>query len=179
MTSCLTRTCTVQSRRKGIRFFKNGAVVLPAALTEELREADIARLYVDNKKNGHRGITMYHYAVLQYFYPVKYLAAKMHHIYVIAPEDASSPISYIDNTKHVTTSDITLEFHECLVLSGILSSVYLPLCVSAYSLRASRAMAIRLNDVGEDIIKKFGRWSSAMWLTYIYSQISSLYTGLS
>jgi hypothetical protein len=34
-------------------------------------------------------------------------------------------------------------------------------------------MALRLNNVGEDMIKKLGRWSSSTWLTYIHSQISS------
>jgi hypothetical protein len=40
-------------------------------------------------------------------------------------------------------------------------------------------MALRLNDVGEDLIKKLGRWSSSTWLTYIHAQISSLTAGLS
>jgi hypothetical protein len=40
-------------------------------------------------------------------------------------------------------------------------------------------MALRLNNVGEDIIKKLGRWSSSTWLTYIHAQISTLTAGLS
>jgi hypothetical protein len=40
-------------------------------------------------------------------------------------------------------------------------------------------MAMRLDNVGEDIIKKLGRWSSSTWLTYIHTQISSLTAGLS
>ena len=40
-------------------------------------------------------------------------------------------------------------------------------------------MALRLDNVGEDLIKKLGRWSSSTWLTYIHAQISSLTAGLS
>jgi hypothetical protein len=39
-------------------------------------------------------------------------------------------------------------------------------------------MALQLNNVGEDLIKKLGRWSSSTWLTYIHAQMSSLTAGL-
>jgi hypothetical protein len=40
-------------------------------------------------------------------------------------------------------------------------------------------MALRLNNVGKDLIKKLGRWSSSTWLTYSYFQISLLSSGVS
>ena len=40
-------------------------------------------------------------------------------------------------------------------------------------------MALGLDDVGEDLIKKLGQWSGLTWLTYIHAQISSLTAGLS
>ena len=122
---------------------------------------------------------MHHYALPQDVCPMKALAARTHHLYAIAPEDASLPISYIENTKHVTTSDITLAVRESVVLSRILNSGYSPLCVSAHLLMSSVAMALILNEVGEDIINKLGCWSSEMWLTYIHSQIYSCSAGLS
>jgi hypothetical protein len=66
-----------------------------------------------------------------------------------------------------------------VILAGLLNSGYTPTRVSAHSLHASGAMALRLDNVGEDLIKKLGRWSSSTWLTYIHSQIPSLTAGLS
>ena len=91
---------------------------------------------------------MHHYALPQDVCPMKALAARTHHLYAIAPEDASLPISYIENTKHVITADITLAICEILVLSRLLNSFYLPVCISAHSLRAIGYMALRLNDLG-------------------------------
>ena len=85
----------------------------------------------------------------------------MHRLYAIYPKYESLPISYTENNKHVTIVDITLASCESIVLSGILDSGYLLLRISAHSLRASRAMALILNFVGEDITKKLGSWSSA------------------
>ena len=93
---------------------------------------------------------MHHYTVPQDFCPMKAMAERTHHIYVVATKYASLPIRYIDKTnKHVTTANITLSFRESLVLSRLMNSGYSLLCFSAPSLRASGAMALRLNDVGE------------------------------
>jgi hypothetical protein len=72
-----------------------------------------------------------------------------------------------------------LAVRESVVLSGLLNLGYSVARVSAHSLRASGAMALGLDDVGEDLIKKLGQWSSLTWLTYIHAQISSLTAGLS
>jgi integrase len=179
MTSSRSKTRTVQFRRQDVRFFKNGTVLPHSTPLAELQTADGVRLYLDNQKNGQRGSTMYHTALNQPFCPVKALASRTHYLYSLAPEDDSIPISYVGNTNHVTTSHITLAVRESVVLGGLLNCGYSPSRVSAHSLRASGAMALRLNNVGEDLIKKLGRWSSSTWLTYIHSQISSLSAGLS
>ena len=179
MISSRTRTRMVQFRQSSIIFFKNGTVVTYAAPLAELREDNSVWLYLDNQMNGQRGNTMHHYAVLQDFCPVKTLETRTHHLYLIAPEDEILPISYIENTKHVTTANIKMSVCESVVLSGLLNSVYSSLRVSDHSLRLILAMELRLNDVGEDTIKKIGRWLSATWLTYIHSQISSLSAGIS
>ena len=110
MTYSCASNHTVQFRRRDIRFFKKGTVVPHDSPLEKLRESNSARLYLYNQNNVQRVSTIHHYAVPQDFCPVKYLTTRTRHLYSIAPEDASLPIIYIDNTKHVTTSDITLEF---------------------------------------------------------------------
>ena len=108
MTSSCARTHTVQFRRNGIHFLKNGTVVLHDSPLEKLRETNSARLYLYNQNNGQRGSTIHQYAVPQDFFPVKSPTTRTHHLYYISPEYASLVISYIDNTNNVTTSDITL-----------------------------------------------------------------------
>jgi hypothetical protein len=40
--------------------------------------------------------------------------------------------------------------------------------IGAHSLRASGAMALKLNGYGKETIMKVGRWSSDTFLTYIH-----------
>jgi integrase len=144
-----------------------------------LRQADSVRLYIDNQKNGQRGSTMHHTATPDSFCPVKALANRCHALHQIAPHDASLPISLVPNARHITATDITRAVRESVILGGLLNAGYSPTRVSAHSLRASGAMALKLNGVDGDLIMKLGRWSSTTWLTYIHSQISSLTAGLS
>jgi hypothetical protein len=122
---------------------------------------------------------MYHTAATGDFCPVKALAHRVHRLYTVDPVDTALPLSFVTVGDHVTSTQITRALREGVVLAGLLNAGYNPTRVSAPSLRASGAMALRLNDVGKDIIKKLGCWSSSMWLTYIHSQISSLSAGLS
>jgi integrase len=179
MPSGRRKTRTVQFRRQDIRFFKNGAILPHNTPLTALKDADGARVYIDNQKNGQRGSTMYHMARPGSFSPVKALAARTHHLYCLAPDDDFLPISFVAPGTHILSAQITLAVRESVVLSGLLNSGYSVARVSAHSLRASGAMALRLDDVGEDLIKKLGRWSSLTWLTYIHTQISSLTAGLS
>jgi hypothetical protein len=179
MPTTRTKTRTVQFRRQDIRFFKQGIILPHSAPLAELRNADAVRLYLDNQKNGQRGSTMHHTALNGSFCPVKALANRTYYLYSLAPLDDSVPISLAAPGTHVSSAHITLAVRESVILAGLLNSGYNPTRVSAHSLRASGAMALRLNDVGEDLIKKLGRWSSSTWLTYIHAQISSLTAGLS
>jgi hypothetical protein len=103
----------------------------------------------------------------------------VHRLYTIDPVDATLPLSFVNLGVHITLTHITRALREGLILAGLLNPGYNPMRVSAYSLWASGAMALCLNDVGEGLIKKLGRWLSSTWLTYIHSQISSLSAGLS
>jgi hypothetical protein len=50
--------------------------------------------------------------------------------------------------------------------------------VGTHSLRASGAMALKLQGVDDSLIMKIGRWTGLTFLTYIHSQIGALNTGL-
>jgi hypothetical protein len=51
--------------------------------------------------------------------------------------------------------------------------------VGSHSLCAGSAMAMHLNGVGDNTIKKMGRWSTDTFLMYIHQQISAFSKGLS
>ena len=51
--------------------------------------------------------------------------------------------------------------------------------VGSHSLRAVGAMALHLNGVEDNTIKKMGQWTSDTFLMYIHEQISAFSKGLS
>jgi integrase len=179
MPSERTKTRTVQFQRQDVRFFRNGAILPHGTPLPQLRQTDAVRLYIDSQKNGQQGSIIHHTALTGPFCPVKALANRVHHLYTMAPLDASLPIRFVTPGTHISSAQITLAVCESVILARLLNSGYNPSRVSAHSLRASGAMALRLNNVGKDLIKKLGRWSSSTWLTYIHAQISSLTAGLS
>ena len=54
-----------------------------------------------------------------------------------------------------------------------------PHFVSSHSLRAGGAMAMHLNGISDNTIKKMGRWSSDTFLMYIHEQIAAFSKGIS
>jgi hypothetical protein len=138
-----TRTRIVQFRRGDIRFFKDGHILPHSSPLATLLQADAARLYLDNQKNGQRGSTMHHTAVADSsFCPIKALARRVHYLYSLDPTASHLPMSFVGLGTHITSSDITLAVRESVVLSGLLTCGYSPSRVSAHSLRASGAMAL-------------------------------------
>jgi integrase len=175
-----TRTRTVQFRRQDIRLYKDGNVLSHTLPLATLLTADGVRLYLDNQKNGTRGATMYHDSTSNpLFSPTTAAARLIHHLYTLDPNDTSLPISLVEPGHHILAADITLAVRHSVVLGGLLQAGYSMSQVSAHSLRASGAMALKLNGHDEATIKKLGRWSSSTWLTYIHAQISTLTAGLS
>ena len=51
--------------------------------------------------------------------------------------------------------------------------------VGSHSLRAGGAMAMHLNGISDNTIKKMGRWSSDTFLMYIHEQILAFSKGIS
>jgi hypothetical protein len=78
---------------------------------------------------------MHHTARDGPFCPIKTLATRVHHLFHIAPDDASLPISFIAPGEHVSSAHITLAVRESVILGGLLNCGYSPSRVSAHSLR--------------------------------------------
>ena len=73
---------------------------------------------------------------------------------------------------------ITLALRQAAIDANLSAAGYPQNRISSHSLRASRAMALKLAGYDSNTIKKVGRWSSGTFLTYIHSQISAFSQGL-
>lgn len=171
------RTRTVQFRCQDVRLWKNGRLIPHLAPLQQLLSADGVTLYLDNQKNGQRGSTVHHTSADGQFCPVKALARRVHAIRS-SNMPPSTPLSYLGPGSHIIANDILravrLAAADCqLQLHG-----YNLKRIGSHSLRASGAMALKLNGYDMPLIMKLGRWSSTTFLTYIHSQIAALTQGV-
>jgi integrase len=93
--------------------------------------------------------------------------------------DPAAPISLYSLNQHVMANDITKSIRSAAASTGLYSAGYTEDRISAHSLRATGAMALKLAGQDEATIKKLGRWSSTTWMKYIHAQIATLTAGLS
>ncbi len=142
-----------------------------------LARADSVTLWLDNQKNGQRGATIHHTACGTWFCPIQALARRVASILTqgCAP---TTPLSFVSPGSHVTASNITALVHQAANDTNLVAQGYDLKRVSTHSLRASGAMALKIQGVADSLIMKIGRWTGLTFLTYIHSQIGALNTGL-
>ena len=109
---------------------------------------------------------------------MKALARIVYHSRLISA-DPLLPISTYSADQEITGSQVTTAIRAAALRCGLYHNGYKKEQISAHSLRAGGAMAMKLSGASDSAIKKFGRWSSDTWLTYIHSQIATLTLGLS
>jgi hypothetical protein len=81
-------------------------------------------------------------------------------------------------TRPLQSSDMNTLIKTAVCLLGLDKKGFPPESVSSHSLRAGGAMAMHLNNIDRDKIRKQGRWSSDTFLMYIHEQISAFSAGL-
>ena len=134
-------------------------------------------LHIDNQKNGQRGQTVHHSAVNAWFCPAKACARRVHEIRSAGlPPD--TPLSFLGNNTHVVAADILNAVRMAARQTNLPANGYDLTRIGAHSLRASGAMALKLNGYDKETIMKIGRWSSDTFMTYIHSQIAALTIGV-
>jgi integrase len=172
-----TNTRTVQFRLQDVRLWSNGTLLDNYAPREILLQADAVTLYLENQKNGQKGATIHHTAVPGWFCPVKALARRVADLGAqgFGP---STPLSCVSPGVHIASTLIVTTIREAARLTNLPAHGYDLKRVGAHSLRASGAMAMKLNNVDAETIKKVGRWTSSTFLIYIHSQIAALNAGL-
>jgi hypothetical protein len=172
------QTRTVQFRVQDTTFRQADGLVLPnTSPLDVLLQADSVTLWMDNQKNGQRGATIHHTACPGWFCPVKALARRVCNIISQGRPD-TTPLSFVHTGLHVLASHITALVHRAAIETNLVAQGYDLKRVSTHSLRASGAMALKLQGVDDSLIMKLGRWTGLTFLTYIHAQIGALNTGL-
>jgi len=171
------RTRTVQFRCQDVHFWKNRTLISHDGTLEQLLEADSVTMYLDNQKNGDRGATIHHTCVPGWFCPVKALSRRVFSIRSRGMPPAT-PLSYVSPGTHVVANHIVRAVRAAARQTGLTQHGYDLKRVGAHSLRASGAMALKLNGYTAEDIMKIGRWTSTTFLTYIHSQIAALNNGI-
>jgi hypothetical protein len=171
------RTRTEQFRVQDVIFRQNGLVLPNTAPFAALAQAESVTLYLDNQKNGQRGATIHHTACPTWFCPVKALARRVANIVAqgCAP---TTPLSHVGPGIHVVSKNVNALIHQAALETNLEAQGYDLKRVGSHSLRASGAMALKLQGVDDSLIMKIGRWTGLTFLTYIHAQIGALNTGL-
>ena len=177
------RTRTIQFRIQDITLWRNNKPIPNTATLQELLSADAATLTISNQKNGSRGELIHHETINLPTCPIKSLARRIHHI-MRCTTDTTTPIAAYQpkphaDLKYVHSSHINTQVKDLVEQLGYTSCGFDRRSVSSHSLRAGGAMAMKLNNIDRDTIKKFGRWSSDTFLMYIHEQISAFSAGVS
>jgi hypothetical protein len=173
------RTRTEQFRVQDITFRRNDLVIPNTAPLDQLALAESVTLYfyLDNQKNGQRGATIYHNACPTWFCPVKALARRVSSI-MAQGCPLTTALSHVGPGTHVISKTINTLIHRAALETNLVAQGYDLKRIGLHSLRASGAMALKLQGVDDSLIMKIGRWTGLTFLTYIHAQIGALNTGL-
>ena len=115
---------------------------------------------------------------------MKSLARRVHHILSNGGTTSSVLATYFERRgtpKCINGTSISTAVKDAAGDIGLYKADvgYTRADVSSHSLRAGGAMAMHLNKVDPNTIKKQGRWRSDTFLMYIHEQLSSFAAGLS
>jgi hypothetical protein len=171
------RTRTVQFRVQDVTFRRDGIVLPNTTPLPQLLLADSVVLCMDNQKNGQRGATIHHTSCLSWFRPVKALARRVASI-MSQTQALSTPLSFVSPGCHVVAANVTSLVHQAATDTNLVAQGYDLKRGGTHSLRASGAMALKLQGVEDSLIMKIGRWTGLTFLTYTHSQIGALNAGL-
>jgi hypothetical protein len=172
------RTRTVQFRLQDVTFRRaNNTIIQRNAPLAELAAAASVTLFLDNQKNGQRGTTVLHTATGNWFCPVQALARRVASIMTMHMP-ADTPLSFVRPGCHVSPMNVTNLVHHAAVATNLIDQGYSLQRIGTHSLRASGAMALKLQGAADSTIMKIGRWTGTTFLTYIHSQIGAINAGL-
>jgi hypothetical protein len=170
---------TITLRDCDVRLWKDGNLLPHSAGRETLLSADSATICIAHTKNSTKGAVVHHDVIGGPICPVAALAQRIANIqqgsnktqicWVCHPSGANS---------RVTDQDIGREIQWGATFNCLLTRGYTLNRISPHSLRAGRAMAMKLSGALDSTIMKIGWWMSLTYLIYIHLQIGTLTAGL-
>ncbi len=171
---------TVPLRKQDVQLWRNGVAISHSAPREELLTADAITICLENQKNGHKGSILHHtVAPNPLFCPVRAGARRLDHLRADPPSTYLSTYHPIPGKSiNVSAGAIRTAVRLAATQDDLLKAGYSPDRIGSHSLRASGAMALKLNGYDSTMIQKLGRWSSNTYLRYIQTQIGELTAGV-
>jgi hypothetical protein len=150
---------------------------LAARMATRIHFVNVGATVRKYQKNGQRGTTILHTRTESWFCPVQALARRVASV-MTYNVPASTPLSFVRPGVHVEAKNITALVRHAAIATNLVAQGYNMRRIGTHSLRASGAMALKLQGEADSTIMKIGRWSGNTYLTYIHSQIGALNAGL-
>ena len=124
------------------------------------------------------GETIHQYAINSKHCPVKAVARRVHHILSNRGTTSNLLCDVFDPINktwiQVTPTHMIKSIRSAVATLKLDKSGISPDLVGVHSLRAGRAMALKLHGESDTTIMKMGRWTSLTFLQYIHNQIAHL-----
>ena len=175
---------TKQFRVKDIALWHNDEL-LDSNLPEHflITHCTAETLSISNQKNGRRAQTIHQEAIYLRHCPVRAVIRRVKHILLHTTNQDTIIGTIFTPTnpqgKSVTASKMNKAVKHAVKFLDLNKKRLHPEQVGSHSLQAGGAMAMHLNKVDHNTIKKMGRWSSDTFLMYIHEQIAAFSSGIS
>jgi hypothetical protein len=152
--------------------------------TDLIRLCTSATLSIRNQKNGMQNASIHQEATQCTLCPIRAIIRRIKSITHHTSEMQSCISTYFPTNdpnfpRLLTANDITSAVRRAVTTLGLARNGLTTQLVGSHSLRAGGAMAMYLNGVAHNTIKKMGRWKSDTFLMYIHEQISALSANVS
>jgi len=179
-----SRTNTIPFRVADVTFRRSDGTLIPnTSPLSLLLTATEATIRMPNQKNGVKGQCIHQECTGTLYSPVKSLARRVHDILSHQGSTSTNLFQhshpFSTTFRPITSQQVNATIKLAAGEIGLYTLGYTEGDVSSHSLRAGGAMAMHLNGVDPNTIRKMGRWKSNTFLMYIHEQISAFATGVS
>jgi hypothetical protein len=171
---------TVPLRKQDVQLTRAGLNIPNDASDALLDTADAVTISLANQKNGSRGDKIRHgRSNIPFFCPVDSTIRRLKHLRGLPPATALCTVIHQGTQREIRPSAILPLIRFSTVAAGFTPEQgYPPQTIGSHSIRASGAMALKLNGIDDTMIQKLGRWRSETFRRYISPQLANLTVGL-
>ena len=175
---------TKQFRVSDITLWHNNIKLNPRLPISKLYQlCTAATMSISNQKNGKRCQVIHQEAINNECCPIRALIRRIHHILAHTNNPTTIISTYFQSQsctgRVITATDINRAVKSAVEELGLSKYGLHKDLVGSHSLQAGGAMAMHLQGIDPNTIKKMGSWSSDTFLMYIHEQISAFSAGVS